>query len=348
MRLIPWPFALRRQRAGAKRFIYEKEQCMQVRQARLLAMFAMTIVVGPSLAQDYPTRPIRLLTPIAPGGGLDVIARIIAPPLTESLGKPVVVDNRPGASGAIAMDITAHSAPDGYTLAIFSVNQIIYSELNKSNFDMFRDFAPVSQISAAPYLLAVYPQLPANSVSELIAYAKANPDRITYASSGIGTLQQLATELLAARAGIKLVHVPYKGVGAAFPDMIAGRTHMTISSAAALAGLLRSKLLRAVAVTTTRRIALLPEVPTMAEAGMPDFVVTQWHGILAQAHTPATIVARLYRDIAAAVKRPDVVGHLATDGTEPVGSSPQQFTAFMKSERDKWLLAIKQAGISMQ
>ena len=320
---------------------------MQMRQATLLATFALTLATA-ALAQDYPTRPIRLLTPIAPGGGLDVIARIIAPPLTDSLGKPVVVDNRPGASGAIAMDITAHSAPDGYTLAIFSVNQIIYSELNKSNFDMFRDFAPVSQVSAAPYVMAVNPQLPANTVKEFIAYAKANPNKITYASSGIGTLQQLATELLSAKVGIKLVHVPYKGVGAAFPDMIAGRTHMTSSSAAALAGLLRNKMLRALAVTTEQRIALLPEVPTMTEAGLPGFVVTQWHGILAPARTPAPIVNRLYKDIAAAVKRSDVIAHLATDGTEAVGSTPQQFSAHMKSEREKWIQAIKQAGINMQ
>jgi len=320
---------------------------MQMKQATLLATFALTAITA-APAQDYPTRPIRLLTPIAPGGGLDVIARIIAPPLTDSLGKPVVVDNRPGASGAIAMDITAHSAPDGYTLAIFSVNQIIYSELNKSNFDMFRDFAPVTQVSAAPYVMAVTSQLPANSVKELIAYAKANPDKITYASSGIGTLQQLATELLSARVGIKLVHVPYKGVGAAFPDMIAGRTHMTISSASALAGLLRNKMLRALAVTTEQRIALLPDVPTMAESGLPGFVVTQWHGILAPARTPASIVNRLYKDIAAALKRPDVIAHLATDGTEPVGSTPQQFSAHMKAERAKWIQAIKQAGINMQ
>ncbi len=319
-----------------------------MRQATLLATFTFTLITTASLAQGYPTRPIRLLTPIAPGGGLDVIARIIAPPLTDSLGKPVVVDNRPGASGAIAMDITAHSAPDGYTIAIISVNQIIYSELNKSNFDMFRDFAPVTQVSAAPYLMVVTPQLPANSVKEFIAYAKANPDKITYASSGIGTLQQLATELLSARVGIKLVHVPYKGVGAAFPDMIAGRTHMTISSASALAGLLRNKMLRALAVTTEQRIALLPDVPTMAEAGLPGFVVTQWHGVLAPARTPASIVNRLYKDIAATLKRPDVITHLATDGTEAVGSTPQQFSAHMKAEREKWLQAIKQAGINMQ
>lgn len=321
---------------------------MQFRQRELFTALILVLNTGVSLAQSYPTRPIRLIVPTAPGGGLDVIARVIAPSLTESLGKSVVADNRSGASGVIAMEITAHAAPDGYTLAIFSVSQVIYAELNKTSYDMFRDFAPVSQVAAAPYLLAVYPQLPATSVSELIAYAKANPAKLTYATSGIATLQQLATELFAATAGIKLVHVPYKGVGAAFPDLISGRTHMTISSVAALASLIRSKFLRPLAVTTTQRTAMLPEVPTMIEAGVPGFVVTQWHGIVAPAGTPRPIVERLYREIAKALQNADVVSRLATDGTEGVGSTPQQFAAHMKAEREKWNQAIKQAGISIQ
>jgi tripartite-type tricarboxylate transporter receptor subunit TctC len=301
-----------------------------------------------TIAQSYPARPIRVLTPNAPGGGLDVIARMIAPALTDNLGRAVVVDNRPGASGAIAMEIAAHAAPDGYTLAIFSVSQVIYAELNKANYAMFRDFAPVSQVAASPYVLAVSAQLPANSVSEFIAYAKANPDKLGYATSGVATLQQLATELFASTVGIKLVHVPYKGVGAAFPDLIAGRTPLTISSVASLAGLLRSKLLRPLAVTTTQRTAMLPEVPTMIEAGIPGFVVTQWHGIVAPAGTPPAIIDRLHQGIARSLQQPEVAARLAADGTEAVGSSPQQFAAHMKSEREKWTAAIKQAGITMQ
>jgi tripartite-type tricarboxylate transporter receptor subunit TctC len=213
---------------------------------------------------------------------------------------------------------------------------------------MFRDFAPVSQVAAAPYVLAVSPLLPANSVSELIAYAKANPGKLTYASAGVATLQQLATELFASTVGIKLIHVPYKGVAAAFPDMIAGRTHMTISSVAALAGLLRSNHLRPLAVTTTRRTAMLPEVPTMIEAGIPGFVVTQWHGIIAPAGTPRAVVERLHQGITRSLQQPEVAARLAADGTEAVGSSPAQFSAHMKAEREKWVRAIKQAGITMQ
>ena len=305
-------------------------------------------VAADALAQDYPVRPVRLLTPVVPGGGLDFIARVLAPPLTDNLGKAIVVDNRPGASGAIAMEITARAAPDGYTLAIFSVSQVIYAEMNQTGYAMFRDFAPVSQVAAAPYVMAVSPQMPATSAAELIAYAKANPGKVTYASAGIATLQQLAAELFASTAGIKLTHVPYKGVAAAFPDLIAGRTHMTISSMSALAGLLRSRHLRALAVTTSQRTAMLPDVPTLSEAGMPGLVVTQWHGIVAPARTPRAVIERLYQGIARSVQQPDVAARLAADGTEAVGSTPQQFAAHMQAERAKWTAAIRQAGISMQ
>ncbi len=316
--------------------------------SRMPVGIVLALAAAMACAQEYPARPVRLLTPVVAGGGLDFIARLIAPGLSENLGKSVVVDNRPGASGAIAMEITARAAPDGYTLAIFSVSQIIYAEMNKASYDMFRDFAPVSQVAAAPYVLAVSPQLPVKSVSELIAYAKANSGKVTYASAGVATLQQLACELFASTAGIKLIHVPYKGVAAAFPDLIGGRTHMTISSVAALATLLRSNHLRALAVTTTQRTAMLPEVPTMIEAGMPGFVVSQWHGIAAPAGTQRAVIARLQRAIVYSLQQPDVLARLAADGSEPVGSTAQQFTAHMAAEREKWLRAIRQAGISMQ
>ena len=205
---------------------------MRCKRRHLAATLILTTMAAGATAQSYPARPIRLLCPIAPGGGLDVIARSIAPPLSENLKTSVVVDNRPGASGAIAMEVTANAAPDGYTFVIMSVTALIYPELNKTPYDMSRDFTPVTQVSAAPYVLAVYPGLPANNVSEFVAYAKANPGKLAYASSGIASLQQLSTELFSSMTSIKLVHVPYKGVGAAFPDLIAGRTQLTISSTA--------------------------------------------------------------------------------------------------------------------
>lgn len=326
---------------------------MQLR-ARGLGTFLILFSLGSGAAlaqspsasgQAYPTRPVRLLVPTVPGGGLDIVARLVATPLTESLGKAVVVDNRPGASGAIALETTARATPDGHTIMTFSVSQIIHAELNKTSYDMFRDFAPVSQTAAAPYVLTVHPQLPAKSVSEFITHAKANPGTLNYASSGIATLQQLATELFASIVGIKLVHVPYKGVGQAFPDLLSGRTQMTMSSVSAMANLIRSKGLRAIAVTTEKRTAMLPEVPTMIEAGVPGFVVTQWHGVLAPAGTPRAIIDRLQRDIVKALQQPDVLAKLTADGTEAVGSSPQQFAAHMKSERAKWVKVIKQLGL---
>ena len=321
---------------------------MHLRMSRLTLPLILFFLAGPAVAQSYPSRPVRFLVPTVPGGGLDVVARVVATPLTESLGKAVVVDNRSGASGAIALETTARATPDGHTIMIFSVSQIIHAELNKTPYDMFRDFAPVSQTTSAPYVLTVHPGLPAKSVNEFIAYAKAHPGALNYASSGIATLQQLATELFASIVGIKLVHVPYKGVGQAFPDLLSGRTQMTLSSVSAMANLIRSKGLRAIAVTSTQRTAMLPDVPTMIEAGVQGFVVTQWHGVLAPAHTPRAIIDRLNREIVNVLQQPEVLSKLTADGTDAVGSSPQQFAVHMRSERDKWTKVTRQLGLSLQ
>jgi tripartite-type tricarboxylate transporter receptor subunit TctC len=319
---------------------------MHLSAGRLAVLVLSFATAGVALAQSYPARPVRFLVPTNPGGGLDVIARIVSPALTEGLGRSVVVDNRGGASGAIALETTARAAPDGYTMMIFSVSQIINAEITKPAYDMFRDFAPVSQISAAPYVLTVHPNLPPKNMSEFIAYAKARPGELNYASSGYGTLQQLALELLSLQVGIKLTHVPYKGVGQAFPDLLSGRTQMTMSSVASMANLIRSKGVRPIAVTTEKRTPQLPDVPTMIESGVPGFVVTQWHGVIMPAKTPREIIARMQQEIVKALKHPEVASKLTSDGTESVGSTPQQFAAHMRSERDKWAKVIKQTGIS--
>ncbi len=320
---------------------------MAARFRPFLALLALAVPAACAVAADYPSRPIRLLCPIAPGGGLDVIARSIAPPLSENLKASVVVDNRPGASGAIAMEVTANAARDGYTLVIMSVTAVIYPELNKTPYDIERNFAPVTQVSASPYVLAVHPSLP-GTLNEFIAHARANPGKLAYGSSGVASLQQLSAELFSSITGVKMVHVPYKGIGAGFPDLIAGRTQLTISSTASMAGLFRSKYLRPLAVTTAQRTPMLPEVPTMVESGVPGFVVTQWHGLLAPAGTPKAIVERVQQGVATILKQPDVLARLAADGTDPVGSSPAQFAAHMKAERAKWIKAIKDAGITIQ
>lgn len=319
---------------------------MHARISRRVFSILLFCLAGPALAQGFPNRPVRLLVPTVPGGGLDVVARLVATPLTENLGKAVVVDNRSGASGAIALETTARATADGHTMMIFSSSQIIHAELNKTPYDMFRDFAPVIQTTSAPYVLTVHPGLPVRSVSEFIAHAKAHPGTLNYASSGIATLQQLATELFASTVGVKLVHVPYKGVGQAFPDLMSGRTQLTMSSVSAMASLIRSKALRAIAVTSTQRTAMLPEVQTMIEAGVAGFVVTQWHGILAPAATPRAIVERLNREIAKVLQQPEVLAKLTADATDVAGGSPQQFAAHMKSEREKWAAVIRQTGLT--
>jgi len=300
------------------------------------------------LAQDFPTRPLRIIVPTAPGGGLDSVARLVGPKLTESMGQTVVVDNRPGASGVIGLELTAHATPDGYNLMIISATHVIYSAINKTRFDLFKDFAPISQLTAANYVLVVTPPLAPRSVRELIAYAKANPGKLNYASSGVGSLQHLATEYLGAIEGVEFTHVPYKGVGAAIPDLVSGRIQMTMSSITSMNPHIRAKRLRPLAVTGTERSPVLPGVPTMIESGVKNFVVTQWIGMIAPAGTPRRVIERLHQEFSQALKKPDVATRLARDGTDAIGSSPTAFAALMRAESAKWLKVARQAGIPIR
>jgi tripartite-type tricarboxylate transporter receptor subunit TctC len=295
--------------------------------------------------QSYPTKPIRMLVASGPGGGLDFVARLVGPKVGEQLGQTVVVDNRAGASGSIAAELAANAAPDGYTLILISASLVVYGIVNKTRYDLFRDFAPVSQVAAAPYMLTVYPELPVKSVKELVAYAKANPGKLNYASTGNASLAHLATELFAISTGVSLVHVPYKGVGSALPDMVSGRIHMSFLSAGSVFSHVRAQRLRALAIATATRAKVAPELPTMIEAGVPGFTVTQWHGLLAPRATPGAVIERLYREIAKAVQHPEVASRLALDGTEGIGSSPAEFAAHLASERDKWAKVVKIADI---
>jgi len=314
-------------------------------------VFAALSVVGTDAAAQaaaWPARPIRMTVASGAGGGLDLVARTVAAPLSETLGQNVVVDNRAGASGSIAAEVTAQSAPDGYTLMVLSASLVVYGVVNKTAYDLFRDFDPVSQIAASPYMLTVYPGLPAQSIKEFIAYAKANPGKLNFASTGPASLAHLAGELFAMKTGTQLVHIPYKGVGAALPDMLSGRTQMSFLSGGSVMGQIRTQKLKALAIASATRSKLMPELPTMIEAGVPGFVVTQWHGLLAPRGTPRPIVDRLHADIVKAVKRPEVSQRLALDGTEPIGSSPKEFGAFLKSERDQWAKVAKAANVQTQ
>jgi len=310
---------------------------------------AALVVAAPNGAAQpaaaYPNKPIRLVVASGAGGGLDFVGRLIAPPLSESLGQTVVVDNRAGASGSIAAELVSHAAPDGYTFILLSASLVVYGIVNKTRYDLYRDFAPVSQVAASPYILSVYPSLPVKSVKELIAYAKANPSKLNFASTGNASLAHLAGEFFAISTGTKLVHVPYKGVGAALTDLLSGQVQMSFLSGGSVYSQVRNRKLRALAIASTTRAKIAPDLPTMSEAGVPGFVVTQWHGILAPRGTPRALIDRLHRELVKAVRQPDVATRLASDGTEGIAGSPEEFATHLKSERERWAKVVKVANI---
>lgn len=300
---------------------------------------------GAAQSASYPTKPVRLIVASGAGGGLDFVARQVAVPLSEALGQTVVVDNRAGASGSIAAELSSQAAPDGYTLMFLSASLVVYGIVNQTRYDLERDFAPVSQVAAAPYMLTVHPSLPVRTVKDLIAYARSNPSKLNYASTGNASLAHLATELFAHTSGTQLVHIPYKGVGAALGDMLSGRVQMSFLSAGSVYSHVRSQKLKAIAIASPARAKMAPDLPTMIESGMPGFLVTQWHGMLAPRATPRPVIERLHQEIVKAVQRPDVVSRLALDGTEGVASSPREFGAFLKAEREQWSKVAKAANI---
>jgi tripartite-type tricarboxylate transporter receptor subunit TctC len=310
---------------------------------------AVLVVAAPHGAAQsavaYPTKPVRLIVASGAGGGLDFVARQVAVPLSEALEQTVVVDNRAGASGSIAAEVSSQAAPDGYTLMFLSASLVVYGIVNKTRYDLYRDFAPVTQAAAAPYMLTVHPGLPVNTVKELIAYAKANPAKLNFASTGNASLAHLAGELFGITTGTQLVHIPYKGVGAGLTDMLSGRVQMSFLSAGSVYAQVRTQKLKAIAIASTTRAKMAPDLPTMIESGVPGFVVTQWHGMLAPRGTPKPVIERLHREIVKAVKRPEVAARLALDGTEGIASSPQEFAAHLVSEREQWARVAKQANI---
>jgi len=296
-------------------------------------------------AQPYPAKPIRLLIPTAAGGGPDTIGRAIGQSLSESFGQTVVVDNRPGASGAIAMDVGKLAAPDGYTLNVFSVSQIIRPLLFRVPYDLERDFAPISQLSAQSYVLMTTLSLPVKSVPELLAHARTNPGKLNFASVGQGSQIHLLTELFRSMTKIQVVHVPYKGIAAAYPDLFAGTIHFTFAGIISAQTHVKAQRVRALAVSGPTRMKALPELPTVAEAGVPGFAVTQWYGLLAPAGTPRQTVEFLNKEVRRALQQPDVAGRIAAEGSEAVASTPPQLAAQIKAERAKWAKVIKEAGI---
>ena len=297
-------------------------------------------------AQTYPTRTVRIVVPATPGGAIDLIARSLAEKMTASLGQPVVVENKPGASNNLGTDFVAKSAPDGYTLVIIASSHATNKYLFKQMpFDPVKDFEPVVYTHVVPLLLAVNPSVPAKTVGELTAWIKANPDKAVYASSGPGSSLHMAAELYMNMTGTKMHHVPYKGSSAAHPDLLAGRTALIFDTITAVQGHVKSGALRGIAVTTATRSSAMPELPTIAESGLPGYEASTWGGILAPAGTPKNVVAKLNSSINAALKMDDVRSRLMGAGIEIQGGTPEQFAYVIRNEIEKWGRVTKAAGI---
>ena len=313
----------------------------------LTALVVLTVALPEALAQSsYPDRPIRVVVPNAPGGTVDMIARLVAQGLTERLGWRVVVDNRAGAGTIIGSEIVAKALPDGYTLLMsvstLAIDPAIYK---KMPYDALRDFAPIIQAAFVPNLFVVHPSVPAKSVKEMIALAKARPGEILYASAGNGSNPHLTMELFASMAQIRLVHVPYKGGTPAFIDLIAGRVAIMATNLSSIMPHVRAGKLRALGVTSARRSAAAPDIPTIAETGLPGFEAVQWYGLLAPAKTPRQIIEKLHKEVVSILRAPDTTARLASDGAEVVASSPEEFAAFLKAETVKMAKVVKAAGI---
>jgi tripartite-type tricarboxylate transporter receptor subunit TctC len=311
------------------------------------AVFAFTGAYQCAHAQPgYPNKPIRLIVPFAPGGGTDLTARAIAMKLTEAWGQTVVPDNRAGANGTIAVDIATKSPPDGYTLTMISSSHSVNSSLYKNlPYDLTRDLSPITQATSQPYALVVHPAVPAKSIKELVTLAKSKPDGLTYGSSGLGGLSHLSGALFCSLAGIKLIHVPYKGGNPALNDVVGGQIQMLFSTLLQSDTQRKAGRVRALAVTTKKRSPGAPDLPTMQEAGVAGYEVAGWYGVLAPAKTPRAIIEKLNAEIVHILHSPDVQGRLAADGSEAVGNTPEQFGAHIKSEVAKWAKVINEASI---
>lgn len=311
-----------------------------------MPILVLAALAGGACAQDFPKRPVRFVLSFgAPGGSPDTIARVVGARLTERWGVQVVIDPRPGAGGMLATEIVARSTPDGYTLILVSPSHVINPALHaKVAYDPFRDFAPITQAAEVPNIVSVYPGVPARSIKELIALAKAKPGTLSYGSAGAGSSQHLAGELFREMAGINIVHVPYKAASTANLDLIAGRIQLAFAATTSV-GFIRDGRLIGLAVTSRRRNPALPDLPTVAEAGLPGYEAAAWYGVLAPAGVPRSIVSKLHKDFTDALRQPDVREKLAAQTIEVTTSaSPAEFTDFLRREQSKWGVLVKKAG----
>jgi tripartite-type tricarboxylate transporter receptor subunit TctC len=316
--------------------------------SRRLAVCFLFFVTS-AVAQDYPNRPVRIVVPLSPGGFADTPTRMLAPRLSEQMGKQFFVDNRPGAGGTIGWDFVAKAAPDGYTLAVTGNTLLVGAHLYKKvPYDVLKDFTHITMMASGPYVLVVNPQkVPASSVRELIAAAKAQPGAIDYASSGNGSSQHLVGALFNAMAGVQLNHIPYKGSGPAMQDLLGGQVGVSFAGVPNVLGQIRGGKLKALGVTTPKRWVELPDVPTIAEAGIPDYEATLWLSISGPAGMPAPIVQRLYTEISKALKDPEVQSSFRTGGVEALAMPPNELNAYMRTENEKWGKVVRDTGATV-
>jgi tripartite-type tricarboxylate transporter receptor subunit TctC len=310
---------------------------------------AIALLAGVAGAQSYPVRPVRVIVNFPAGAGVDIATRIVTAKLSETFGQQFVIDNRAGAAGNFGVELAAHSAPDGYTLlsatAAAAISQTIFSKIS---YDLNRDFAPVAMVASAPFVLAVHPALPAKTLQEVIALAKSKPGQLTYATPGTGSSPHLAFELFKMQAGIDVLHVPYKGMVPAVTDVIGGSVSMTLGNTLTVVPNVRNGRLRGIAITTSARSAIAPELPTFSEAGMPGFASGTWYAILAPAGTPREIVAKLNSAIAKIVHEPDASAKLLAQGAEPLDGTPDQMRQYLRGEIAKWGKVAKASGAKFE
>jgi tripartite-type tricarboxylate transporter receptor subunit TctC len=324
---------------------------MTVRAAALACAVAAQPLAAaqPDSAAGYPNKPVRFIAPFVPGAGTDTTARTIAQKLSEAWGQQVIVDNRTGAAGTIAVDLTAKAVPDGYTICLISASHSVNAATStKLPYDLTKDLQAITQATSLFYAVYVNPAVPAKSIKELIAYAKPNPGKLNFGSSGTGGLQHFAGEMFNYMAGVQLTHVPFKGGAASIISMLAGEVQVGFSTLFGIRPHLPSGRIRALAITAAKRSPAAPELPTVVEAGVPGYVVDQWYGVITSAKVPAAIVRKLNAAIVESLKLPDVEKRLASDGSTPVGSTPEQFSAHIKSEIAKWRRLVKEAKLELQ
>ncbi len=323
--------------------LYKK--MFKIKYLRILGLGLATAVNVAGAQTNYPVKSIRIVVALAPGGGVDTAARLLGQKFTEAWGQQVVAENRPGAGGTIAGEVVARAAPDGYTLLMTSMGHAITPALYKLSFDPIKDFAPISLFVQSASVLSVHPSLPVNSVKELIAFTKARPNEILFSSSGSGSGQHLTVEMLNRMAGLQFVHIPYKGTAPSILDLVAGRVSVTAASAISTLPHVRAKRLRALAITGAKRSPSVPALPTIAEAGVPGFALDQWYALFAPGATPRDIVNKLYGEITKTANDPANRERLLAMGLDPVGSAPDEFAAYVKTETAKWGKLVREAGI---